>query len=169
MITKLEKPVKLIRCGFDNNVTFGVTDVHRMDRQLLCQRAAAMVAVFPEAARMLKDIFKCSGDMFFLKATNVKVYGPNCELRTIDDMSKMTRCRLAIEFMGMKSKNGEVSHMVRAYQIKILKQQKDEHGDDDECLFSSEDDDDDESEDDGEEEEEEVEEEEKECIDLDAD
>ena len=50
MIAKLEKPVKLIRCGFDNNVTFGVTDVHRMDRQFLCQRAAAVVTAFAEAA-----------------------------------------------------------------------------------------------------------------------
>ena len=49
----------------------------------------------------------------------------------------MSRCKVAVKFLGVKIKDDKASYMVKIYQMMKLKKE-DEDTDDEECVFSSE-------------------------------
>jgi hypothetical protein len=119
IIVKFNEVVKVIRCQGGEDMRLAISDIHPRDRAQLSSKAVAMLAAFPGGGKTFKDMLS-DDNVLYIKADKAQLFNHLGQVEDIANLPKISTCQLAIEIIGMKkSKDDEVSYMMRAYQLKM--------------------------------------------------
>ena len=127
-----EEPVLLVKCNNNADggevVRVGVKNLDGEDRRTLVKHTSEMISSFPKGTKSLKPLFPTEvGEhpgMMFAKADNKSCTLYNSKGQKLDimkDLPKVSECKIALMLLGMKTKDQELSFMMRIHQIMIKK------------------------------------------------
>ena len=158
LIAKLNYPVKVVRCksSSTNGLRIGLANMSCEDKAVMSEYEHHLVTTFDGSATELRGIFptqvemnNSGSDMIFVTASERNTALFNEERERVDLREALPRvswCRVAIAFVGLKIKDGKMSPMIRLHQLMLTGPpgKDDDAAEDNDCMFTDDSGDDDE-------------------------
>ena len=146
-IVKLIDPVKVVRCKTGNGIRLGLANLCNEDKTAIMEQERQLITAFNGISSKFRSLFptavdieETGRDMIFVNTTNngtTLFNGDRERVPLVDALPRVSTCRIALAFVGIKVKENEVSPMVRAHQLMIA---NNDDAEDDEggCMFTDE-------------------------------
>ena len=140
----LNDPVKVIKCKTQGNVLrVGIAGITQQDSTVLSGHMHTMIRDFsPTSSSMkIRSLLPTNeeNDMIFVAIDDKSTLIFNGKRKRIsyeNGLPHVSTCRIALTFYGVKTKDHELSFMVKVKQLMLLSKPTEEE--EEECLFSSE-------------------------------
>ena len=159
LIVKLSDPVRIVRCKSGTDIRLGIANLTAKDNSMLADQERALLAAFNDARTGTAAATKFRGlipsevemeetgnDMIFVNAhkAHTTLYNEDRDKVSLSEtLPRVSHCRVALAFVGLKVKANEMSPMVRVHQLMLTGNNNEDgvESGNDKCMFTDDDDD----------------------------